>query len=315
MVSNRICRQLTLFGSFLAVLTLSLSAGSPSAGQGDAFTNPKDGLTYVRIPAGSFRMGCVPGWAGGYKPAVKECNSEETPRHIVTITEPFYLSQTEVTVGAFKRFCEATGRTMPDGPHFDPKWECDSCPMVRVTWEEANAYCAWVGGRLPTEAEWEHAARAGTSDQYYWGGSFDPKHAWCRENVPGGRKTGGTQPVAALKPNSWGLYDAVGNVWEWCLDWYDPAYYGKGPAKDPKGPDSGEFRVQRGGSWYDIPWVMRLSARGRTKMGNRLDNTGFRCLLPEDVRACGHIPEPIEEAHPASSGRPSAAGVVLATCR
>jgi formylglycine-generating enzyme len=263
----------------------------PQAAGRDTFTNPKDGLRYVRIPAGSFRMGCVCCWTKGYKPSDKDCNDEESPRHTVSISGPFWLSQTEVTVAAYRRFCAATSHPMPPGPRSDPAWSRETAPITMVTWDDALAYCTWAGGRLPTEAEWEYAARAGTAGQFSWGDAFDRQQAWSRVNVAGAgedeepgmaesnKEEGRPQTVGALKPNPWGLYDVVGNVWEWCADWYGASYYPSSPAADPKGPPQGELKVQRGGSWYDIPWAMRLSARGRAKPGYRSDNAGIRCLL------------------------------------
>ena len=115
--------------------------------------NPKDGLKYVWIPAGTFVMGCSPG--------DHECFDDEKPSHRVTISKGFWLGQTEVTVGGYKRFVTVTGRQMPSAPLFNSGWENDGMPITDVTWNDAHDFCIWAGGRLPTEAEWEYAARGG----------------------------------------------------------------------------------------------------------------------------------------------------------
>ena len=114
----------------------------------DVQENPKDGLKYIRIPAGTFMMGCSPG--------DEECQPDEKPPHEVTITKDFWIGQTEVTVGAYKRFIAATGREIHAAPSFNPDWTNENLPIVSVTWDEARDYCVWAGGRLPSEAEWEY---------------------------------------------------------------------------------------------------------------------------------------------------------------
>ncbi len=194
--------------------------------------NPKDGLKYIWIPPGNFQMGCSPGDS--------DCGSDEKPAHPVTLSKGFWIGQTEVTVGAYKRFAHQTGRKMPPAPRFNSGWGNEAMPMVRISWNDAQVYCKWAGGRLPTEAEWEYAARGGNTAACY--GPLD-KVAWHLDNS-------GHQPhvVGQKSANGLGLFDTLGNVWEWVNDWYDEKYYQKSPAKDPPGPTSGEFRVLRGGS-------------------------------------------------------------------
>ncbi len=224
--------------------------------------NPKDGLKYVWIPPGSFQMGCSPGDS--------ECSDDEKPPHQVSITKGYWLGQTAVTVGAYKRFAATTGRPMPEAPAFNSGWATDSMPIVNVDWNDAHDYCAWAGGRLPTEAEWEYAARAGSTESRY--GPLD-EVAWYDANS--GRQT---HPVRIKRANGFGLYDVLGNVWEWVNDRYDKEYYQNGPSQDPAGPTSGDERVLRGGSWCDNPGRVRVLTR-EWLVGDIGVNPfgGFRC--------------------------------------
>jgi formylglycine-generating enzyme required for sulfatase activity len=222
-------------------------------------TNPIDGQPYVWIPPGAFEMGCSEGDG--------DCEDDEKPRHTVRITKGFWLGQTPVTAGAYRRFVKATKRRAPDKPDFQ---QTDEHPVVNVSWQDAVAYCQWAGGRLPTEAEWEYAARAGSTAARY--GPID-EIAWYADNS--GAKT---HPVGQMKPNSWGLYDMLGNVLEWTADGYAKDYYRRSPERDPKGPDPpGDLRVLRGGSWGYGPWVVRASYRYRVEPEGRVGYIGFRC--------------------------------------
>ena len=213
--------------------------------------NPKDGLTYVWIQPGTFTMGCSPGDT--------QCDSDEKPAHQVTITRGFWMGQTDVTQEAYER---VTGK---NPSHFKgPK-----LPVETVNWNEAQGYCQAVGMRLPTEAEWEYAARAGTTGSRY--GDLD-QIAWYTANS-GGK----THEVMQKQPNAWGLYDMLGNVFEWTSDWYADKYAGNAET-DPQGPASGQNRVLRGGSWNGVPADLRASDRSGNEPGNHLSNLGFRCL-------------------------------------
>ena len=234
--------------------------------KGEVRVNPNDGLKYVWIPPGIFQMGCSPGDT--------ECGSEEKPRHQVTITKGFWLGQTEVTVGAYKGFTMATGQQMPpnnnlNGGPLNAGWGDEAMPIVNVSWDDAHEYCTWAGGRLPTEAEWEYAARAGTTESRY--GPIDHV-AWYASNS--GNKT---HDVAQKRPNAFNLYDMLGNEWEWVNDWYGENYYPASPERDPQGPESGQFRVLRGGSYALDPRYVRASSRGRYNPG-WLDFGGLRCV-------------------------------------
>jgi formylglycine-generating enzyme required for sulfatase activity len=265
---------------------------------GETRINPNDGLKYVWIPPGTFAMGC--------SAPDKDCNVSEMPPHQVIITKGFWIGQTAVTVGAYKRFAWAEGRPMPPqvpGTPINPGWRNDNMPIEAVLWVDAEAYCSWAGGRLPTEAEWEYAARGGTTGARY--GPVD-EIAWYADNSgkkrldstriweenqkywdrPGYKNynqqlyydnSNSVHEVGLKRPNSFGLFDMLGNVWEWVNDWYDDHYYATSPIQDPAGPASGENRVMRGGSWYTKPEFVRVSERGADYPLHRADDRGFRC--------------------------------------
>ncbi len=229
---------------------------------GKVQTNSKDGLRYIWIPPGAFMMGC--------SPTDNECESDERPAHGVTISKGFWMGQTEVTVGAYKRFAQNTGRNMPVAPPFNTGWQNEAMPMLHDEWNDAKAYCQWAGGRLPTEAEWEYAARAGSADARY--GPIDDV-AWH-----GGNSGGRPHEAGQLRPNSFGLIDMLGNIWEWVSDWYGPRYFDNSPERDPQGPTSGENRILRGGSWFNYPRFERASFRGHWQGDDRFTLGGIRCV-------------------------------------
>jgi formylglycine-generating enzyme required for sulfatase activity len=241
---------------------------------------PREIIAYARVPAGRFQMGCVPG--------DHSCAASESPRHAVAITHDFWMMKTDVTVAAYKIFSRATGRPMPKAPEFDPAWSLEDHPIVSVTWDEATAYCAWAGARLPTEAEWEYAARAGQEGlQYPWGNEASTRQA--NYDDPGGPDDWPfTAPVACYPASGdaqydmtgdiFGLYDMAGNVWQWCADAYDADYYARSSTADPKGPAAGRERVLRGGSWYSVPQSLRTSYRHHMKPDGAGVDFGFRCV-------------------------------------
>ncbi len=216
-------------------------------------------MEFVKIPAGSFLMGCSSGDG--------ECNQEEKPSHQVQITRPFEIGKYQVTQAEY----EAVLRTNPSF-HQGPK-----LPVDGVSWDDAQLFCDALNTkqdgyryRLPSEAEWEYAARAGNDACRY--GPL-PEVAWFHDN-----SEGATHPVGEKKPNAFGLYDTLGNVWEWVQDWYAQDYYGHSPQADPKGPEKGEFRVARGGSWRGIAkGLARVSSRYCLKPSVRSIVVGFRC--------------------------------------
>jgi formylglycine-generating enzyme required for sulfatase activity len=200
---------------------------------GDTRVNSKDGLTYVWIQPGRFMMGCSPGDS--------ECFDNEKPAHAVTISKGFWIGQTEVIQEAYERVIE----TNPS--HFRGA----KLPVDSVVWDKATAYCRAIGGRLPTEAEWEYAARAGSTSSRYR--DID-SIAWH-----GANSGGKTHEVAQKQANAFGLYDTLGNVWEWVADWY--ATYPSGSVTDPRGPATGQHRVLRGSSSFVLSRYARVSYR------------------------------------------------------
>jgi len=220
----------------------------------------KNGM--ARIPAGEFLMGCSPGDG--------ECAGNEKPAHKVWVSE-FWMDATEVTVAQY-RACVDAGKCSAPKTGGSCTWNSagkEQHPINCVDWSQATEYCASVGKRLPTEAEWEKAARGGTTGARY--GNLDAI-AWYAAN-----SGGSTHPVGKKQPNAYGLYDMLGNVWEWCADWYSEGYYKDSPGRDPSGPSSGEFRVLQGGSWRNEARSVRAAYRGMYPPGGRDDSFGFRC--------------------------------------
>ena len=230
--------------------------------------NPKDGLRYAWVPPGTFMMGCSPGEA--------KCDPAEKPPHAVTITKGFWMGRLEVPVGAYKRFASGSKRNMPPEPSFNRGWMSDRIPMVKVTWNEAQAYCMWAGGRLPSEAEWEYAARGGTTQSLY--GPMDEIAWYARNSGAGVVAWGMPHPGGLKRPNSFGLFDMLGNVHEWTNDWFDKDYYAHSPSVDPPGPSSGAQRAVRGQAWTSKGDDMRVSSRYGDPPDGSFFEGGFRCV-------------------------------------
>jgi formylglycine-generating enzyme required for sulfatase activity len=261
-----------------------------------------DGAEMLLVPAGEFGMGstaaevdraCKQGGGIGCENQSKK----ELPRHRVDL-DAFYLDRYEVTNALFERFVTATGhRTTAEregfayalrGPQWNKvsgaSWRAPSGPgsaavpdhpVVQVSWDDASAYCRWAGKRLPTEAEWEKAARSTDGRMYPWGEQWDRGRANVSES-PG---QGKTAPVGSY-PNGvspYGVHDMAGNVWEWVADWYDANYYQRSPTRNPQGPASGSDRVLRGGGWFGTPFSLRAAFRFFNRPGDRRDWIGFRC--------------------------------------
>ena len=231
---------------------------------GEVRKNLRDGQMYVWLPAGAFRMGCSAG--------DDHCQGDETP-HQVSLTKGFWLGQNEVPTSAFKRYTWVDGGRLPDAPPFNPGWSNGALPVTNIGWDAASKYCRWAQGRLPTEAEWEYAARGGSTQPAY--DAIDAI-AWHQSNS--GLRA---HETGAKKPNAFGLFDMLGNVWEWTADRYAEHYYEQSPAQDPRGPDQGEYRVLRGGSWLREAPEVRVSLRYGLLPANPDHGVGFRCAADD----------------------------------
>jgi formylglycine-generating enzyme len=324
---------------FACLLTIVVVAGGWALADDAATEAVKEttnsiGMTMVSIPAGEFFMGgqeppeeLVNAFPAYRRPA--EFFKDEYPRHRVRITKPFQLGKYEVTVGQFRRFVEDTGfkteaeRDGRGGWGYDAAtgkcrgrdtkftWrapgfaQTDEHPVLNVTWNDATAFCKWLSAkerrtyRLPTEAEWEYACRAGTERRYSNGD--DPAALAEVANVGDDRgrtrfphvqeldlpKNGPvkfTLTVGKFPPNRFGLCDMHGNVWEWCSDWYGADYYARSPVDDPQGPESGLRRVRRGGAWHSFPLWARAAFRNWNRPDSRCVNLGFRVAADEIVK-------------------------------
>jgi formylglycine-generating enzyme required for sulfatase activity len=241
---------------------------------GQQTPNPTDLLIYNWIPGGEFQMGCVS--------ADKDCKGDETPRHQVTITKGFWLTGTEVTVEAYSQFASKTGHPNAKPSQVNHGGLVTDTPVINVTWDDAKAYCAWAGqgGRLPTEAEWEYAARGGKPDVIYPFGDWDPaKINFFKTDKKAIKPYVETVPVHKFTAtNGYGLYGIAGNAAEWVSDYYGP--YTATNAIDPTGPPVGKDRVTRGGSWNDPQKYMRVSSRDAHPPEKPEITVGFRCVLP-----------------------------------
>ena len=242
------------------------------------------GIKFLYIPAGTFQMGMNSGM------------KSERPVHKVTVSG-FLLSRSEVTLGQFARFVEET-KYVTDAERsgkarvwMGSAWKSvqganwrsllelhgPDAPAGCISWNDAVAFCRWAGLRLPTEAEWEYAARAGGKDRLWAGTDSDvdlQRYAWFR-----GNSGYALHPVASLESNQFGLYDMSGNVWEWCSDWYADDYYAASPEINPRGPAKGRVKVARGGSAYHDPTRCRVAHRGRYLPTYSHGSVGFRVAL------------------------------------
>jgi formylglycine-generating enzyme required for sulfatase activity len=321
-------------------LVVAFTVGNAAAQQPEVIKNSL-GMKLALVPAGEFMMGaeedrsdtlnyfpyCDPKWLDG-----------ELPRHQVRITKPFYMGQYEVTLGQFLTFYHDAKYKLDIERDGKPSWGYDSTggkliesnrfrpwapgwqigmdhPVVYVSWNDAVAFCKWLSKkegktyRLPTEAEWEYACRAGSNSRYHFGNnpeelvrygnvadqdrkpssgtstiaSFDKDGKKTNTQIPFpfvSRRDGykWTAPVGKFQPNAFGLYDMHGNVWEWCSDWYDENYYGKSPVDDPQGASAGSFRVLRGGGFGVSPVALRCAGRSNVDPASRDDYGGFRVV-------------------------------------
>jgi serine/threonine protein kinase len=246
--------------------TLQDEPPSPTSEPVQTFVGP-DGKEYVHIPPGEF-------WMGG-------ADDKDAPLRKIYVGG-FYISRFPVTNAEYLAFVEATGYIPPehwsDGIY--PAWQANH-PVTYVNWHDASAYCQWVRGRLPTEAEWEKAARGSDRRPFPWGNTFDPARCNSRE---GGAET--TTPVGKFSPvgdSPYSVADMVGNVWEWVKDWYTPAYGDQSPDDNPLGPATGKVKVIRGGSYINNQTLVRCYARDHALPEVCAVNYGFRVRLSETI--------------------------------
>ena len=263
--------------------------------------NDDNGVSMVLVPAGTFNMG------GDADVALAECQKlfepfaddtcdrswyeNEEPNHTVMLDE-FYIDQTEVTNAQYAKCVDAGECDQPNNQDsytrdsYYGNSQYDDYPVIYVSWSDAKAYCEWRDARLPTEAEWEKAARGGLEGKLYpWGDTFGGERAnfcdsscgfdWANKEYDDGYND--TAPVGSYEPNGYELYDMAGNVWEWVVDWYDDDYYGSSPFENPEGPDSRTLRVLRGGSWGDSGHVLQVASRKGLAPSVITDLLGFRC--------------------------------------
>jgi formylglycine-generating enzyme required for sulfatase activity len=228
---------------------------------GQEITGP-DGGKMVWVPAGEFMMGTNEG-GDNFKDA--------RPAHQVRITKGFWLGRCTVTHAQYRQYCQETGANFPEG-----NYQGGNYPMVAVSWDQAQAYCQYYGLSLPTEAQWEYAARGAEDRQYPWGNQWDPKK--CNHSSNQG-PDGHLMPVGSFPAGaSWcGALDMAGNVWQWCQDWYGAKYYANSPEDDPPGPITGTMRVRRGGSWVSDSDNCRSALRDYLDPPN--PGSGFRCSM------------------------------------
>ena len=258
------------------------------------------GMMFVLIPPGEFLMGSTDEQVAAAEKIAEETNADATtkariqkserPQHRVVITKPFLLGATEVTIAQFQKFSATGFRTEAEKLAKDATSETyltpgypvtvDS-PAAVITWNDAVAYCRWLSDvehsmyRLPTEAEWEYACRAGTTTQYSFGDNSQElaNFGWFKEN-----SDNRSHEVGQKRPNAFGLHDMHGNLWEWCQDFYDESWYAKSPTDNPTGPALGSQYVIRGGFWPSSASTSRSAHRGRTIPSNRSNHFGFRVV-------------------------------------
>ena len=257
------------------------------------------GMEFVLIPPGRFTMGSslsAEETAGQFGDKA-EVFADEHPQHDVHISKAFFMGAYEVTNAQYRQF-----RT----DHYSGDYEgeslnADSQPATCVSQDDARAFCEWLSKRdgltyrLPTEAEWEYACRAGSKTLYPWGERINNRYcnfadvnasslSWRDATADDGYAV--TAPVGSFSANAFGLYDMIGNVWEWCADWYGEEYYAESPPDDPPGPPSNRLmnRVSRGGSWMNASGFCRTAFRMHTSQANRSVNNGFRVVVNLDEK-------------------------------
>lgn len=274
-MENVLKKSWNLCSLFIIMAVFFVSICSPSEAFEKVYRNSL-GMEFVLIPAGTFIMGSPPNEPKrGYSEA----------RHKVVISKPFYMQTTEVTL---KQWRGIMGKRF-----FSRKKGTGNMPVARVSWHDCIRFIEKLNAlsqysyRLPTEAQWEYASRAGSLTAYSWGNTIDCQKAMYSNNSlksgdcldyvkKRGLGANGPAPVKSYSPNAWGLYDMHGNVWEWCQDWFGD--YSNVAVKDPVGPYSGTKRIRRGGSWYKHGHSCRSANRNFGHPSNKLRTTGFRLV-------------------------------------
>ncbi len=255
----------------IGLVVTTLCAVAMASVPAEASVKELDPVPMVTIPGGSFLM-------GSQSPKGR---ADEWPQRSVQV-DTFAIDQVEVTNGRYLVFVGTTGHRNPPNPYGNglllSAKGIDQLPVVQVTWYDAKAYCAWAKKRLPTEAEWEKAARGTDGRRFPWGeaqptytvANFDREWDGDKTLHAVGSLSGGDSP--------YGIKDMSGNAREWVQDWYDPEYYANAPDKNPQGPDKGIVRVIRGGSWHSPLSDITATARGRGGFALQTHGTGFRCV-------------------------------------
>jgi sulfatase modifying factor 1 len=285
----------------LIPLVLAACPGDDEAGdevaetgtEGTEGTEGTDGTTetgtegdpnLLEIPGGTFEMGC--------SVSDGSCDPENQPVHSITLS-PYWIEATEVTVGAFKECVDAGGCSAPANVDLPCSYGSPLAidhPINCVTWQQAADYCEWKGRRLPTEAEWEFAARSNSGRPFPWGTAeatceFAHMFQMMSEQSTFGCDTNDTAPVGSYPTgvSPFGVLDMAGNVEEWVADWFSLTWYAESPAEDPIGPAEGMQRSVRGGDYYDAsPFNLRTMERARANPDSTAPERGFRCAADQN---------------------------------
>lgn len=267
------------FGLFIFVGMLSAGVGNAGSTLPAEIVSDKDGAPLVLIPEGVFPMG-VP-------KAARDGGVDERPNHEVYL-DAFYMDKYEVTNMRYLQFVTETGHRPPQHPTDPTKnlWQGNmmpetvgDLPVINVDWYDAEAYCRWAGRRLPTEAEWEKAAKGNHDWRFPWG-DVEPTDRHLNFNqVWRGEATLVPVGIYEKGKSPYGVYDVAGNVWEWVADWYDPNYYAKSPKRNPKGPSDGVYKTVRSSGWQVETPQVRIFTRIKSKPLERNHSTGFRCAM------------------------------------